>query len=136
MIASKELKKKYQDVVFTDSYIEFSRSSLYYQDDIHNCGAVIRHDIDSARERYLEKAFADLCSINGKTLIYGTCEKKIFKKALKPYGYQIVFEYPSNRESRCADDFNAEFAVTMVLFVKHIEKPLLQGYGFYIGEIK
>lgn len=137
MIASRALKNKYPNVEFGECYLHNKSRYLHYIDDPNNCGAVIRHDIVSTARGTLEEAFEYLCSINGRTLIYGTCEKEIFEKFLAPYGYQIVFEYPSNRETTTVDDdFNPEFAVTMVLFVKYIERPLQQGYGFYDGAIK
>lgn len=140
MIASRALKNKYPNVAFGECYLLYSSRYLYYTDDTYNCGAVIRRDIGplvSKTMDTLENAFEYLCSINGRTLVYGTCEKELFESVLAPYGYQIVFEYPSNRETTSSDDdFNPEFVVTMVLFVKHIKKPLQQGYGFYEGVIK
>lgn len=140
MIASRALKNKYPSIAFGECYLQLNGRYLYFTNDTYNCGAVIRHGIDHLAgniRKTIENAFEYLCSINGRTLIYGTCEKEIFEKFLAPYGYQIVFEYPSNRETTTDDDdFNPEFAVTMVLFVKHIEKPLQQGYGFYDGVIE
>lgn len=119
-------------------YDKKSETHIFFTQDIYNCGAVIRNTIVAKADIELEKAFKDFCSINGTTLIYGTCSLENYNYILKEYEYEIVYQYPSNRE-RVTEYPEGERifmgGTPMVMFVKHIEDPYLKGYGLYTGEL-
>lgn len=140
MEITKNFSKKYPDVSFQSGYLhnKNNHNYLYFRQDNYNCGAVLRNTIDKDVGKELENAFQDFCSINGITLISGTCSLENYKSLLKGYGYEIVYQYESNREGE-VDYRDGERILMegtpMVMFVKHIKDPYLKGYGLYTGEL-